>query len=215
MAVPKGKYKDHFTYLEYKNWKNGERWELIDGEAFDMSPAPGTTHQRISGRLFNCIFNYLESNPCQVFSAPFDVFLPENEEKFDEISTIVQPDIVVICDEAKLHEKGCVGAPEIVIEILSPSTASRDQITKRDLYERKGVKEYWIVDPAGKIVWQYVLKDNAYGKPAVFDYKGIPSSHVLPDLYLNLRKVFDMEDSDDTAKERRPGYSGSSKENRL
>lgn len=215
MAIPKKKYKDHFTYSEYKTWKEEERWEIIEGEAFDMSPAPGTSHQKVSGEIFRQLANFLDTRPCQVFAAPFDLFLPEEEEKPDEISTIVQPDLLIICDEANLSEKGYTGAPDIVIEILSPSSASRDQIIKRDLYERKGVKEYLIVDPAGKIVWQYVLKNGAYGKPAVFDFKSSPASEVLPDLRLNLRKVFDMEDYDESANERRPEYSAKSKEKRL
>ncbi len=215
MALTKEYKKNHFTYAEYKAWGEDERWELIKGEAFSMSPAPGTNHQRVSGILFNSIFNFLESKPCQVFSAPFDIFLPEEDENTNKISTIVQPDITVICDKSKLNEKGCTGAPDIVIEILSPTSASRDQIVKRDLYERKGVKEYWIVDPAGKIVWKYVLKNNVYGKPAVFDYKRTPSMDILPDLRINLRKVFDMENYDESANERQPGYSLRSQGNRL
>lgn len=207
MAVPKKKYKDYFTYAQYKTWSDDERWELIEGEAYNMSPAPGTTHQTVSGEIFRIIANYLENKPCRVFAAPFDIFLPEKDEPEDKISTIVQPDIVVLCDDEKLSEKGITGPPDIVIEILSSSSITRDQITKRNLYEKKGVKEYWIIDPAGKIVWKYFLINGEYGKPEVFDYKGTPSFHALPELSLNLKKVFGMENYKETAEERKPGYS--------
>ena len=215
MAVPKEKYKDYFTYAQYKNWSDDEKWELIEGEAYNMSPAPGTTHQTVSGEVFRIIANYLDDKPCRVFAAPFDIFLPEKDEPEDEISTIVQPDIVVLCDDEKLSEKGITGPPDIVIEILSPSSMTRDQITKRDLYEKRGVKEYWIIDPAGKIVWKYSLSNGEYGKPEVFDYKGTPSFQAMPELSLNLTKVFGMENYKETVEEKRPGYSKNSKENRL
>ncbi len=218
MAIPKTKkekYKDYFTYAQYKTWSDDERWELIEGEAYNMSPAPGTTHQTVSGEVFSIIHNYLEDKPCRVFAAPFDIFLPDEDEPEDEINTIVQPDIVVLCDDEKLSEKGITGPPDIVIEILSPSSMTRDQITKRDLYEKKGIKEYWIFDPAGKIVWKYVLINGEYGKPDVFDYKSTHSFKVLPELSLNLTKVFGMENYKEEADEKKPGYSKNSKENRL
>ncbi|MCK5673556.1 MAG: Uma2 family endonuclease, partial [Spirochaetales bacterium] len=137
---------------------------------------------------------YLEDKPCQVFSAPFDVFLPEPNETEDKTSTIVQPDISIICDKSKLSEKGCTGCPDVVIEIISPTGASRDQIKKRHLYEKKGVKEYWIVHPVDKILWKYVLtaakEGRQYGKPQIFDYKGTPSFEKLPDFKLDLLKIF-------------------------
>ncbi len=213
MAIPKAqeeRYSDYFTYAQYKNWSDDERWELIEGEAYNMSPAPGAEHQRISIELSRQIANYLENKPCRVFAAPFDIFLPDGDESEDEINTIVQPDIVVLCDDKKLSEKGITGPPDIVIEILSPSSMTRDQITKRDLYEKKGVKEYWIFDPAGKIVWKYSLSNGEYGKPGVFDYKGTLSFHVLPELSLNLAKIFGMENYKEVAEEKRPGYSKNS-----
>jgi len=194
MAIPKEMEKQYFTYAEFKHWPDDERWEIIDGEAYDMSPAPGMTHQRYSVEISRQIANFLEDKPCQVFSAPFDVFLPEPNETEDKISTIVQPDISIICDKSKLSEKGCTGCPDVVIEIISPTGASRDQIKKRHLYEKKGVKEYWIVHPIDKILWKYVLtaakESREYGKPQIFDYKGTPSFEKLPDFKLDLLKVF-------------------------
>ena len=130
MAIPKKSEKDYFTYANYKHWSDNERWEIIDGEAFDMSPAHGMTHQRILVEISRQIANYLEDKSCQVFPAPFDVFLPESNESEDEISTIVQPDISIICDNSKLSEKGCTGASDVVIEIISPSRGAGDQIIK-------------------------------------------------------------------------------------
>ena len=194
MPIPKETGKQYFTYAEYKNWPDDERWEIIDGEAYDMSPAPGMTHQRMVGEIYRRIADFLEENKCEVFVAPFDVFLPEPNEKEDKISTIVQPDISIICDKLKLSEKGCTGCPDVVIEIISPTGASRDQIKKRHLYEKKGVKEYWIVHPIDKILWKYVLttikEGRQYGKPQIFDYRGTPSFEILPDFKLNLLKVF-------------------------
>lgn len=214
MPIPKKVYKDYFTYSQYRNWPDNERWELIDGKAYGMSPAPGMTHQNISGEFFRQIANYLDDKPCRIFAAPFDVFLPEKNESEDEISTIVQPDIVVVCNHSKLSEKGCTGAPDIVIEILSPSSSSRDQIIKRDLYENRSVQEYWIVHPVDKIVWKYVLYKGHYIKPLIFDYKGVPFFNIFPDLNINLKKVFDIK-NDEEVKERIPGYSINQPENRL
>jgi Uma2 family endonuclease len=182
--------KDYYTYGDYKLWPDEERWEIIDGEAYDMSPAPGLTHQKISGEIYRQIANFLEGKPCRVFAAPFDVFLPEPGESEDGTSTVVQPDISIICDDSKLSEKGCTGPPEVIIEIVSPWGASRDQIKKRRLYEKKGVGEYWIVHPSDRIVWKYVLSKGSYGKPDIFDNTGKPSFEIFPEFKLDLLKVF-------------------------
>jgi len=190
MALPKKIQKEYYTYAEYKYWPDEEKWEIIDGIAYDMSPAPGMTHQKMVGEIYRRIAVFLEDNKCEVFVAPFDVFLPKLNESENETSTIVQPDISIICDKSKLSEKGCTGCPDVVIEIISPHGASRDQIKKRHLYEKKGVKEYWIVHPVDKILWKYVLIGDQYGKPQIFDNKGTPSFEKLPDFKLDLLKVF-------------------------
>ena len=148
------------------------------------------THQKVLGEIFSQIAAFLEDKPCEVLVAPFDVFLPQPGESEDETSTVVQPDISVICDEVKLSEKGCTGPPELVIEIVSPSGASRDQIKKRRLYEKKGVAEYWIVHPSDKLLWKYVLSGDSYGKPEVYDNSGRPTAEVLPEFELDLLKLF-------------------------
>ena len=214
MPIPMEKSKIHFTYAQYKKWPEEERWELIDGEAYDMSPAPGMTHQKISGELSNQIYNYLDEKPCKVFTAPFDIFLPQIEESEDTISTIVQPDISMICDSSKLSEKGCTGPPDIVIEIISPSSGARDQIIKMNLYEKHKVKEYWIVHPIDRIVRKYILKNNQYEKPEIFDYLGKPSFDQFPDLKIDLYKVFGIKKGDYISEPSPKNYSASQKKSK-
>ncbi|RKX88289.1 MAG: Uma2 family endonuclease [Spirochaetes bacterium] len=157
--IPLKKSDHRYTYKEYCSWPDDERWELIDGVAYNMSPAPTSNHQRLSFELARQIGNFLESRQCKAFSAPFDVFLPVFPIKSEnEIDTVVQPDISVICDKSKIIEKGCLGAPDLIIEILSPSTSKRDLNEKFGLYERSGVKEYWVVDPGNKYIRVFHLQ---------------------------------------------------------
>ena len=144
------KNKDQkWSYADYLTWNDGQRWELIEGVAYCMSPAPGVRHQKISAELLRQFANYLKGKSCQVFSAPFDVRLSERSTASDNyVDTVVQPDLLVICDKTKLDDRGCNGAPDLVIEILSPSTAAIDFKIKFDLYQRFGVLEYWIIHPA-------------------------------------------------------------------
>ncbi len=137
-----------YAYKDYVQWTGDERWELIDGRPFNMSPAHSRLHQAYVVELARQIGNALAGNKsCKVYVAPFDVRLPAGRENDDEVQTVVQPDIAVVCDPAKLDDAGCKGPPDWVIEIVSPSTDARDRIEKRALYLRCGVKEYWIVDP--------------------------------------------------------------------
>jgi Uma2 family endonuclease len=154
------KRADHkFTYVDYSIWPDDERWELIDGAAYNMSPAPTSTHQWLCGELFFRLKTLLMSSSCEPFIAPFDVYFPEYpDQNFNSIDSIVQPDISVICDPDKIIEKGCLGAPDLIIEILSPSTAKKDMHEKFHLYEKQGVKEYWIVDPGNKYIRVFHLQ---------------------------------------------------------
>jgi len=161
---------ERFTYRHYKTWPDSERWELIDGHAWAMSPAPTRYHQRLLGRIFSWLDSFLKGRPCQAYFAPFDVLLPEGDETDDDTATVVQPDIVVYCDRSKLTNAGARGAPDLAIEILSPSTAKKDQNEKFGLYERHGVKEYWVVDPAGRWLCVYRLtKQGAYDEGELRD----------------------------------------------
>jgi Uma2 family endonuclease len=146
MADPVRQLNDRFTYGQYRVWPEDERWELIDGEAWMMA-SPSTWHQEIVTRLLTEIRIFLKGKPCLALPAPFDVLLPASEEADDEVPTVVQPDIAVFCDPAKLREKNARGAPDVVVEILSKSTKDKDEGAKFRLYERAGVREYWVIDP--------------------------------------------------------------------
>jgi Uma2 family endonuclease len=161
--------KERFTYRQYRTWPNEERWELIEGQAWSMSPAPMRRHQGLSGLLYRRIGNYLEGKPCKVYDAPFDVLLPEADECDDEIDTVVQPDIVVYCESSKLTKAGARGAPDWVIEILSPSTAKKDLNEKFRLYERHGVREYWVVDPDARAIHAWKLESpHSFGEERLY-----------------------------------------------
>ncbi len=156
-----------------------------------MTPAPSIEHQRISGEFFRQISNFLLDKDCEVFAAPFDVRLPEGEEADDEIMTVVQPDISVICHPARLDIRGCRGAPDFVVEIISPSTAGKDQIQKVTLYEKHGVKEYWLVHPGDRLITvRHLDAEGRYGIPKIHEAKGLLAVHTLPDLEIDLDSVF-------------------------
>jgi Uma2 family endonuclease len=169
MAVPLRKNDDLFTYGDYLKWPDDERWELIEGIPFDMSPAPSPYHQEILLNLSYEIKKYLKDKICKIYVAPFDVRLPEKNQSDEEILTVVQPDISVICDPAKLDKRGCKGAPDFIVEILSPHTAVKDMKYKLILYERHGVPEYWIVQPDGKVVMVHKLNEQKkYGRAEIY-----------------------------------------------
>ena len=147
----------HYTYQDYLTWKFKERVELIKGRIFKMSPAPNRKHQALSGNLYFAIRSYLTGKECKVYDAPFDVILSKNDS-----STVIQPDICVICDATKLTEQGCTGAPELIIEILSPGNSKKEKKEKFELYEENGVLEYWLVSPNENTIIVYTL--DAEGK---------------------------------------------------
>lgn len=158
----------HFTYGDYCRWPDDERWELIDGEAYDMSPAPTRLHQELVLEIGAQVHAHLRDKPCRVYVAPFDVRLPQADDEADaRVDTVVQPDIAVICDPAKLDDAGCRGAPDWIVEVLSPHTAAKDQTRKRALYERHGVREYWLLHPIDRVLTIYRLTDGAYGQAEV------------------------------------------------
>lgn len=149
----------YYTYQDYLTWTFPERVELFLGKVFKMSPAPSIKHQKISLNLLRNIGNFLDDKTCAVFHAPCDVRLPVSLKK-GQSDTVLQPDIFVVCDPSKLDELGCNGAPDIVIEILSPGNSRREMKDKFDLYEASFVKEYWIVDPIHQDVMIYTLDNN-------------------------------------------------------
>jgi len=160
-AMRKEDAESRYTYADYKDWdlKEGERYELICGEAFAMS-APGDYHQSISGELFKQIANYLTGKPCKVRAAPYDVRL-FYKEGGDDDDTVVQPDISIICDGKKRGPEGCRGAPDFVAEILSPSNTAIEMERKFRLYRESGVREYWVLDPEHKTMHAYSFAEGA------------------------------------------------------
>lgn len=170
----------HYTYGEYLTWSDEQRYELIESVAYAMTPSSGRTHQRIVGELFRQIAEALEEGSCEVNIAPLDVRLAAEGESDIETVTVVQPDVFVVCDPDKLDERGCRGAPDWVIEVISPQSAVHDQIRKLATYERHGVKEYWLVHPIDRIVFVYRLEDDRYGRPSVHELKGTLTSAAVP-----------------------------------
>ena len=188
MGPPQRDHELH-TYGDYVSWTDEMRCELIHGAAYAMGPAPTRRHQEVTGELFRQIADVLDNSPCRPYIAPFDVRLPRANEADEDIDTVVQPDISVICDKSKLDERGCRGAPDWIVEVLSSGTASHDQIVKRALYERVGVREYWLVHPVDKVVTIYLLENGAYGKPAVQELAGKTSTTFPPGITIDWARV--------------------------
>ena len=183
-----------YTYADYLLWQFKERVELIRGRIFKMSPAPSMGHQEISTNLMGEIYQYLKRKTCKVFHAPFDVRLPLSESQMTDqkVDTVVQPDICVVCDPQKLESRGCIGAPDWIIEILSKSTSNKDLNEKYDLYQSAGVMEYWIVHPAEGTIMTHTLQENGKYKRAenIYTHQDIISPVVFPDLQIELKWVF-------------------------
>jgi len=192
MAIPVEKAR--YTFADCLAWDEHEQVEIIDGEPILMAP-PVVRHQRISGALFAQLYNYLEGKTCEVFSAPFAVRLFEEDgDAPEDVDTVVEPDLSVICDPGKLDDYGCKGAPDLVMEILSPSTQRHDRITKFNLYQRAGVREYWIVDPMSQTV--QVFLRNGVGFLCPYEAYGIDDAakvNVLDECVIDLQKVFAEE----------------------
>ena len=181
-----------YSYADYLTWMDDKRRELINGFVSLMTPAPARLHQKVSGYIFGDFHQYLKGKKCEVYSAPFDVRLPKNGEKTDnEIYNVVQPDITVVCNPKKLDDRGCIGAPDLIVEILSPSTSKRDLTDKYDLYEKSGVKEYWIVRPNENTIQKFVLASKSkYEFKGTFTEDDEISPDIFPDLQINVNEVF-------------------------
>ncbi|MHB8126302.1 MAG: Uma2 family endonuclease [Desulfitobacteriaceae bacterium] len=194
MGQPAERKGKQYTYQDYLHWNDEERWEIVDGIVYNMTPAPSRRHQEILGELFRQFSNYLADKPCKVYIAPFDVRLPESGVTDREITTVVQPDLTVVCDPLKLDDRGCLGAPDLVIEVLSSETAKKDLTVKLDLYERTGVKEYWIVHPIDETLMIFMINENGkYGKPKTYgDFSGI-TVEILKEFVVDIGKVFSIK----------------------
>ena len=194
MGLPVKKADHKFTYKDYCSWPDEERWELIDGVAYDMSPAPSVDHQKILGKLHLQIGNFLKGKDCEVYLAPFDVFFPDSpDQDVNEVTTVVQPDISVICSKKKIISRGCFGPSDLIVEILSPSTMKKDLSLKFDLYQSAKVKEYWIVDPGNRFVRIYQLNDDGqYDEGTLYENEnGNITSAVLAGLEITSKDIFE------------------------
>lgn len=179
-----------FTYADYSTWPAGERWELIDGTAYAMGPAPVRLHQKVLGNIFRQVADALEGKTCEAYIAPFDVRLPKANEADDMLDSVVQPDLSVICDPAKLDDKGCRGAPDWIVEVLSPATASHDHLTKRVLYERAGVREFWLVHPTDRIATLYrQVAPQRFGPAEIVELAGQTPVSILPEILIDWARV--------------------------
>ena len=192
MAHPAKTLEQKYTYGDYFSWRDGERWELIEGVPYNMSPAPSRIHQKIVSNLNKIFANFLSGKKCEVYPAPFDVRLPEKNEDDDEIATVVQPDLSIICDEKKLDDRGCRGAPDIVVEILSPFSAARDRKQKFEVYQKHLVKEYWVVYPNEEFIDIFVLDDKGkYQTPKAFTKGDKLTTPILEGLEFAIEEVFE------------------------
>lgn len=181
-----------YSYADYLTWIFQEKLELIKGKIFQMSPAPSRYHQQVSVQLTGLLWTAFKKHSCNLYAAPFDVrLLDKKKSTLDkDIFTVVQPDLCFICDENKLDEKGCIGAPDLVIEILSPGNSSKEMKYKFDLYEEAGVLEYWIVNPENKTLFIYILKEEKFiGMHPLIEEDEIQSK-LFPELDFKLEEIF-------------------------
>jgi len=182
-----------YTYADYLNWRFTEYVELIKGKILRKMSAPTSEHQRLASNLHGELYALLKRQPCQVFSAPFDVRLLRSTGNGDaQIKTVVQPDISVICDRNKIDKRGCLGAPDWIIEIVSPSSLVLDTRTKFDLYAENGVGEYWIVFPGEQTIVAYALTaEGQYDAIGTYAEPGLMASHTLPGLAVEWLDIFE------------------------
>lgn len=183
--------KENYTFADYLTWDENDRYEIIYGDAVMMAP-PKRIHQETLTEIFKQIANFLDDKPCKIYPAPFGVRLFEQDgDSPSDVDTVVEPDISVVCDRSKLDDYGCKGAPDMVIEILSPSTMRNDRLVKFELYRRAGVREYWIVDPNNQSVEVYLRDENNDLRPhEVYTRNDTAKVTVLDGCTVELAKVF-------------------------
>lgn len=188
MALPE---QQHVTYADYMSWDEDVRCEVIDGRLISYNFSPSKNHQMVLGQLHRRFGNYLENKPCEVMIAPFDVYLFADENSLtDDTDNWVEPDLFIICDDEKLKENGLFGAPDMVIEVLSPSNPKNDKIYKLNAYEKAGVQEYWIVDPQYQMVDVYLLEGDRLRLNRTYSSQEAVSVHIFHDLPVDLNQIF-------------------------
>ena len=181
-----------YTARDYISWKTEELMELLRGRISKMSPSPSSVHQQIVMNLGSALHIHFKRN-CLVFPSPYDVYLIKPGENWKDTKNIFQPDLCVVCDTSKIYDRGCMGAPDLVVEVLSPSTAAKDLGTKRDLYEEYGVKEMWIIHPQDATVVVHILENGKYRIMPIYAKGQIIKSPTFPDLKVDLNEVFPDE----------------------
>ncbi len=193
MEAPVLDKNKRYSYQDYLSWIDDKRRELINGFVKLMTPAPSRIHQKISMNLLYFFHHFLMGKKCEVYPAPFDVRLPINGKKEDkEIYDVVQPDISVICDHKKLDDRGCLGAPDLIVEILSKATSEKDLKEKFQLYERSGVREYWIADPVYNTIQVFILNSgHKYELRNIYVKGDTLSPSIFPELTITIDDVFD------------------------
>lgn len=191
MGMAESQPQATYTYGDYVKWPENERWELIEGRAYAMTPAPTVTHQSILILLIRLLGPFFDNKPCRLLASPLDVRLPKLDEADEAVETVVQPDVLVVCDPAKVDEKGVRGAPDLVIEILSESTMHHDQVGKLRLYERHGVRCYIIADPWNKtLTVRYLEEPGRFGRPEHFASDDKMPVKIFEGLEIELARVF-------------------------
>ena len=182
--------EQHYTFADLLEWDEDIRYELYSGIPMALA-SPTDIHQSILGELYLQLGNYLKGKKCKAYFAPFDVRLFEKKEDCPEnVDTVVQPDLMVVCDPGKVDRHGIHGAPDLVIEIISNSSRRLDRLTKLNLYQRAGVREYWIVDPDTCVVFVYTLKDGVYRAAAAYGSGSSVPVGILDDCTIDLSTVF-------------------------
>jgi Uma2 family endonuclease len=180
----------HYTYADYLRWSGGCGDELIDGAAYVREPpSPSPSHQGIVAALCGQLYAALKNKPCRVFVAPFDVRLPKFTEKDEQVDTVVQPDVLIVCDLQKIDGRGMRGAPDWLAEVLSPCTASHDQAVKLPAYERAGVREVWFVHPGDHTLAIYQLDAGRYGRPRILELEGRVQIAAVPNVTVDWEDV--------------------------
>jgi len=179
-----------YSYAEYLTWEMDEMVELIKGKVFRQAAAPRRKHQEIVTRVLTKLHNLVEGSRYRAYTAPFDVRLPVRSKKDEDIFTVVQPDICVVCDPEKLDQAGCIGAPDLIVEILSPGNHNKELQNKYEVYEESGVKEYWIIHPEEQMLLKYTLENGKYIASKLFTTGEVVSSTCVEGFQLDLEEVF-------------------------
>jgi Uma2 family endonuclease len=203
MSTATAQKEPRFTWADYRNWPDDERWEIVGGEAYDMSPAPLTRHQRIVGELTGQMYAQFKGHRCRVWQSPINVKLSEED--------IVQPDLLVVCEPDQVKRTHIEGPPALVVEVLSEAGLFHDRVRKFRLYERRGVGEYWLVTPYPHQIEVFALQNGRFVLAGGYAVGDALSSPLFPELHLDLDRIFDFPldpgEKVEMVKEGHPAYA--------